>query len=80
MNRGEIERKIAQGLAYIDPKTGKPWYDEPERSILGCLFRQFVRRSACAIRSGGSHVQTKLLVILRVFLFGIFTSLVSQLL
>ena len=49
MNRGEIERKIAQGLAYIDPKTGKPWYDEPERSILGCLFRQFVRRSACAI-------------------------------
>ena len=24
MERGEIERKIAQGLAYIEPKTGNP--------------------------------------------------------
>ena len=23
-NRGELEHKIAQGLAYIDPKTGRP--------------------------------------------------------
>lgn len=33
MNRGEIERKIAQGLAYIDPKTGKPWYDEDPNAV-----------------------------------------------
>ena len=28
INRGQIERKIAHGLSYIDPKTGTPWYDE----------------------------------------------------
>lgn len=30
-NWGELEHKIAHGLAYIDPKTGKPWYDENNR-------------------------------------------------
>jgi hypothetical protein len=33
MNRGEIERKIAQGLAYLDPITGKPWYDEDPNAV-----------------------------------------------
>ena len=33
MNRGEIERKIAQGLAYINPKTGKAWYDEDPNAV-----------------------------------------------
>ncbi len=28
ISRGEIQRKIAQGLSYLDPKTGEPWYDE----------------------------------------------------
>jgi hypothetical protein len=33
INRGEIERKIAQGLSYIDPKTGEPWYDEDPNAV-----------------------------------------------
>ena len=32
-SRGELEHKIAQGLAYIDPKTGKPWYDEDPNRV-----------------------------------------------
>ena len=30
-NRGELEHKMAQGLSYIDPKTGSPWYDEDNK-------------------------------------------------
>ena len=33
ISRGEIERKIARGLSYIDAKTGEPWYDEDPNAV-----------------------------------------------